>query len=64
MEVEREHIDELLNIALHMDINKEINERAQRAMESMKRRDISPDALRRAKETAAAASISTTNQKE
>lgn len=59
MEVEKEHIDELLNIALHMDINKEINERAQRAMESMKRRDISPDALRRAKETAAAASIST-----
>ena len=59
MEVEKEHIDELLNIALHMDINKEINERAQRAMESMKRRDISPDALRRAKETVAAASIST-----
>ena len=59
MEVEKEQIDELLNIALHMDINKEINERAQRAMESMKRRDISPDALRRAKETAAAASIST-----
>lgn len=47
MEVEREHIDELLNIALHMDINKEINERAQRAMEGLKRRDISPDSLRR-----------------